>query len=223
MRRKCDLATGEIYHVFTKSIAGYTIFNRDEDFERLLQVLRYYQVTTPPRKFSDTLRMVKTENLGMKQHILEMTTKKPRLVQTIAYCIMPTHLHLVLKQLLDSGIEIYMGRILNSYAKYFNALHSRKGPLWEGRFQNVRVESDEQLIHLTRYIHLNPVTAHLKDQPEEWTASSYHEYLASIPAERCLCDFERLMDIKPEKYRLFVKKQISYQRELAKIKKLLLE
>ncbi len=223
MRRKCGLVTGEIYHVFTKSIAGYTVFNREEDFGRILEVFRYYQVEKPPRKFCDTLRMVKTEKLGLKEHVLKITDQKPRLVQIIAYCVMPTHLHFILKQLRDGGIETYMRKILNSYARYFNALHQRKGPLWEGRFQNVRVETDEQMAHLTRYIHLNPVTAHLIESPENWPVSSYSEYLEEMPCEKCLCEFKGLINMKPEAYRKFVENQISYQRELAKIKALLLD
>jgi putative transposase len=223
MRRKVNLATGEIYHVFTKSIAGYTVFNRDEDFERFLQVLRYYQAATPSRKFSDMLRLAKTENHGVEKHLQKIVSEEPQLVQIIAYCIMPTHLHVVLKQLQDGGVEVFMRKVLNSYAKYFNAFHKRKGPLWEGRFQGVRVESDEQLIHLTRYIHLNPVTALLAEQPEGWKASSYREYLAATPREDGLCDFHNLMDIQPEKYRQFVKDRISYQQSLARIKKMLLD
>jgi putative transposase len=79
---------------------------------------------------------------------------------------MPTHIHLVLRQLKDGGISKFMSNILNSYSRYFNIKHNRKGPLWEGRFRKVLVGSDEQLLHLTRYVHLNPVTACLVDKPK---------------------------------------------------------
>lgn len=223
MQRECKLVTGEIYHVFTKSIAGYTVFNRKEDFDRVLQVFRYYQIDSPPRKFSDTFRMVKTQNLGLEEHILEITEKKLRMVQMIAYCVMPTHLHFILKQLRDDGVETFMRKILNSYTKYFNALHGRKGPLWERRFQNVRVETNEQLFHLSRYVHLNPVTAYLTEKAENWEASSYLEYLDGVVLEKCLCDFRGLIDMDSGAYRQFVEDGMSYQRELANIKNLLLD
>ncbi len=78
---------------------------------------------------------------------------------------MPTHIHLILKQLKEDGISAYMSKILNSYTCYFNRRTKRKGPLWESRFKRVEVTSDEQLLHLTRYIHLNPVTAHIVEEP----------------------------------------------------------
>ena len=61
-------------------------------------------------------------------------------VEIIAYCIMPTHFHLVVKQLKEDGISFFIQQILNSYSRYFNIKTKRKGPLWEGRFQNVIIE-----------------------------------------------------------------------------------
>ena len=80
-----------------------------------------------------------------------------------------------------------MGDILNSYSRYFNTKQKRKGPLWEGRFENVLIKTDEQLLHLTRYIHLNPVTAYLVDQAKDWQASSYNEYLENSDFNECIC------------------------------------
>ena len=70
-----------------------------------------------------------------------------------------------------------MRRLLNSYTRYFNEKIKRKGPLWEGRFKKVLVNSDEQLLHLTRYVHLNPVSAGIVEKPEDWPCSSYREYI----------------------------------------------
>jgi putative transposase len=116
-----------------------------------------------------------------------------------------------------------MSTILNSYTRYFNTKHKRKGPLWESRFKSVLVETDEQLLHLTRYIHLNPVTAFLVDKPEEWKASSYNEYLLKVSGSDRTCNYDGILDIEPSSYRKFVEDRISYQRELAKIKELLIE
>ncbi|MBI3093157.1 MAG: hypothetical protein HYZ02_02910, partial [Candidatus Levybacteria bacterium] len=44
-----------------------------------------------------------------------------------------------------------------SYTRYFNTLNERVGPLFQGVFKSVHVETDEQLLHLSRYIHLNPL------------------------------------------------------------------
>jgi putative transposase len=214
--RKDILAIGEVYHVFNKSIADFKIFNNDFEFLRMFAAIRYYQIEKPPLKFSKFVRKHK-ENLSNFLH------DKEKIVQIIAYCLMPTHIHLILKQLKENGISIFMSNILNSYARYFNVKYKRKGPLWEGRFKNVLVDSDEQLLHLTRYIHLNPVTNYLVNAPEEWLVSSYKEYLSKVEDNDKTCEYDDILNIDPSSYKEFVVDFISYERELSKIKKLLIE
>ena len=95
------------------------------------------------------------------------------LVKVVAYCIMPTHFHMILKQILPDGITNYLGRLLNGYSRYFNVKHHRTGPLWAGRFKNCLIFSNDHLLHLTRYIHLNPTLAGMVKDPVEWKFSSY--------------------------------------------------
>ena len=116
-----------------------------------------------------------------------------------------------------------MQKVLNSYSTYFNIAHNRKGPLWESRFKNVLVESDEQINHLVRYTHLNPTTANLVNRPEDWSHSSYREYLGRVADSQKMCQFDDVSDIKLSLYRKFVNDQISYQRGLAKIKNLIMD
>ncbi len=215
------LVTGEVYHIFNKSIAEYKIFNDSSDFSRLIEALRYYQREKKILSFSHLNRSQKRLARYLKNE--RAISKDRKLVEIIAYCLMPTHIHLILKQLEDKGISTFMSNILNSYSRYFNIKHRRKGPLWEGRFKRILVESDEYLIHLTRYLHLNPVTAHLVDMPEKWLYCSYNEYLSNSSLDSCLCKYDDVLDIKPASYKEFVEDRISYQRELAKIKNLLLE
>jgi len=206
----------EIYHVVNKSIAGFKIFNSDSEFSRMIDTICYYQKEHPQVKFS---KFIKENPRGKNHESLE----REKLVEIVAYCIMPTHLHLLLKQLKENGISIFTGNVLNSYTRYFNIKHRRKGPLWEGRSKKILVETEEQLLHLTRYIHLNPVTAYLVGKPEEWLASSYREYLLCIHEEDKICNYKDMLDISPSYYRKFVEEGIFYQKELANIKKLIYE
>ncbi|MBU2265406.1 MAG: hypothetical protein KJ977_00005, partial [Candidatus Omnitrophica bacterium] len=121
------------------------------------------------------------------------------------------------------GISIFMGNVLNSYSRYFNIKHKRKGPLWQGRFRNALIANDEQLLHLTRYIHLNPVTAYLVDRPEQWFFSSYEEFTNNTEKLNKLCRYEDILDIHSKEYKKFVEGAISYQRELAQSKHLLFD
>lgn len=223
MRRKEKLVVGKVYHIYNKSIADFKIFNKDSEFLKMRNTIRYYQMENMPLAFFHFVEMGKVKKEGFNEHFISVSQGKEKLAQIIAYCIMPTHLHLILKQLKQNGISIFMGNVLNSYSRYFNTRHKRKGPLWEGKFKNILVKTDEQLLHLTRYIHLNPVTAYLVDKPEDWTMSSYKEYLLEINEDDRICKYDDILDIKPSSYKEFVEDRISYQRELAKIKDLLLE
>ena len=217
-KRRDFLAVDEVYHVFNRSIAGFKIFNNTFEFSRMMAIIRYYQNGKPPIKFSRFIKLLPVENRNYNK---TNPSDKEKLVEIIAYCLMPTHLHLILKQLRKNGISTFMRYILNSYTRYFNIKHNRKGPLWEGRFRRILVETDEQLLHLTRYIHLNPVTANLIDRPEKWIVSSYQEYLSS--SDDRICEYENVLDIKPNSYRKFVEDRVVYQKELARIKDLIIE
>lgn len=223
MRRKEELATGEIYHIFNKSIADFKIFNNDIEYSRMKDIIRYYQVERMPIRFSQFIMLGKVKEEGFSSHFITVSQGKEKLVQIIAYCIMPTHIHLILKQLKEKGISIFVGNILNSYSRYFNTKHERKGPLWESKFKNVLVETDEQLLHLTRYVHLNPATAFLVDKPELWPASSYREYLLEINEVDRICKYDDILDIKSIFYSKFIEERIPEQRELALIKELFLD
>ena len=206
---------GMIYHVFTKSIEGLRIFSDPLEYWRMQQCLWYYRVAALKMSLSQFILV------GNESIVDEIVCSKrdERLVDIIAYCLMPNHLHLILIAICKEGITKYMAKILNSYSRYFNIKHDRKGPLWQSRFKRVEVVSDEQLQHLTRYVHLNPVTAHLVNKPEDWSASSYHEYLGNVEDRKRICTFEDFIDVDIEEYRTFVKTGIVYQREMAKLKK----
>ncbi len=215
------LVVGEVYHIFNKSIAKFNIFNNEPEFSRMIQVMRYYRKENPSMKFSKFIKSSKVKLNNIYRYV--SFSDKEKLVEIIAYCLMPTHIHIILKQLKESGISIFMKNIFDSYTRYFNVKHKRKGPLWEGRFKNILIRTDEQLLHLIRYIHLNPVTAYLVSEPEKWQASSHLEYLLEIDNKDRICKYDGILDINPISYNKFVKDRICYQRELAKIKGLLIE
>jgi putative transposase len=158
-----------IYHVFNKSIAKFKIFPNHSFYVRFLELITYYK-NNPFIKFSEY------KKLKNKLKSANCKNNDP-IVQIIAYCIMPTHFHLVIYEKENKALSHYMRRILDSYTRYFNKKTKRQGPLWVGKFKKVLVTSDEQLLHLTRYVHLNPVSAGLVEKPEDWPYSSYREYI----------------------------------------------
>jgi len=95
----------------------------------------------------------------------------------IAYCLMPNHYHFLLEQKSNQPISTFVSVLYNAYVQKVNQLWGRRGPLFRGCFRHVLVEREEYLIHLCRYIHLNPVEAGIVQNPEEWPYSNYLEWI----------------------------------------------
>jgi putative transposase len=91
------------------------------------------------------------------------------------------------------------------------------------QIQNVLVKTEEQLLHLSRYIHLNPTSASLVKKVGDWAFSSYKEYLLQAKDAEKICKYNDLLNIQPRNYEQFVEARLDYQRELSKIKNLILE
>jgi len=210
-RRKVPLANNELYHICSKSIANFIIFNSREEFERFLRTIKFYNEETPLCKFCefDNLRNKQTPGI-----FIQSADNSKKLVTIIAYCVMPTHFHFILERLKDGGITKFVNAVLKSYSRYFNLKHNRKGPLWQNRFSNVLIENDEQFMHIHRYIHINPVKAHLVDDPKDWPYSSYKEYAGLSGENDRFCDFSNYFNMDAVSYTKFVKDEIDYQRNL---------
>src|SRR3972149_1117232 len=95
-------------------------------------------------------------------------------LELLSYCLMPNHFHLLVKQVAKTSMESFIHSLLLRYSMYFNKKYDRVGPLFQGRFKGVLIDNDSYLLHLTRYIHLNP-SEYVKDLSAAY--SSYAEYL----------------------------------------------
>ncbi|MCX6143996.1 MAG: transposase [Ignavibacteriales bacterium] len=94
-----------------------------------------------------------------------------------AYCLLPNHYHILFRLRRNIDYSIRMQHFSISYAKSLNNWSARVGHVFQGRFKAKLVGSTEYLLHLRRYIHLNPVLARLVRTPEDWQFSSYRDYL----------------------------------------------
>jgi len=221
--RAFPLATNEIYHIINKGVASQPTFLESKNYQRAVECLRYYQSKKPPIKYS---RFLTLSNKRRGELFETLKKEKEFLVEIIAYCFMPNHFHLLVKQLTDNGISKFASNFTNSYTRYFNTKNERKGPLFQGRFKAKKIDTEEQLLHVARYIHLNPfssfVAKSLKDL-ETYPHSSFPEYLNNDLSG--FCSKEMIMNSfkNIETYKKFVFDQAHYQRELDKIKDLVLE
>ncbi len=101
----------------------------------------------------------------------------PEFIDMVAYCLMPTHYHLMVYLKTDELSSKIMQPFTISYTKAVNRQQERTGPVFEGRFKALLIDKDEYLLHLSRYIHLNPVIAGRVEYPAEWMFSSYRDYI----------------------------------------------
>ena len=135
---------------------------------------------------------------------------------------MPNHYHFTLRQEAEDGIKNFIQRLCGSYAHYFNKKYDVNGALFSGNFKAVRISDERQLLHLSRYIHLNPVTDYIVNKPEDYKYSSYIQYLHKEKSN--LIDPTLILDILgKQSYQKFVLDRVGYQRDLSRIKQLILD
>ena len=219
--RKIPVVNGEIYHIYNRSNGQQEIFLSAKDYQRAMDVFSFYLYGKPSLRFSFYNRLPKDQ----KSKFLEDLYSNKKVVDVIAFCLMPNHFHFLLRGLNGRGINQFISNFQNSYAKYFNIKSTRSGSLFQQNFRAVRIESDEQLIHVSRYIHLNPITSYLvrtMEELENYRWSSYPDYIRKgktyIRKDIVLDHFRSIAD-----YKQFMANQVDYQRKLDRIKHLLLE
>ena len=220
--RKTPLVAGQFYHVFNRSIARLPIFKNKRDYERMMRTINYYRYPNPPLRFSffDRLPADKKEDF-----LKDLKDTKIPMVEIISYCLMPNHFHFLLRPLTDFGVSHFVRDIQHSYSKYFNTKNDRSGSLFQGMFKAVLIETDEQFIHVSRYIHLNPVSSYLIEinalRSYPWSSFKDLENFA----DSTFVNFQPIMEHYKTAgaYRRFVFDQADYQRALEKIKHLTIE
>lgn len=221
--RNDPLVDGEIYHIVNRGVASMPIFINDRHYQRALETIFYYQHKNPPFRYSYFSRQTQSAKTEL---ILKLNGDKEYSVEIICYCLMPNHIHLLLKQITNNGISEFMRKFSDSYTRYFNVKNKRLGPIFQGPFKSVRVETEQQLLHVSRYIHLNPyssgITKSIKDL-QQYPYSSLPEYLGKTNYSFCQKDIILNYFKKPGSCEQFVVDQADYQRELEIIKHLLLE
>lgn len=220
--RKQVLATNEIYHVLNRGVASQPIFNSVRDRRRFLDLVDFYRFADPLMSFSSYLKLEKEVR---DRYITNLREQGKTKIEIFSYCLMPNHFHFLLRQVVEEGILKTLSNVQNAYAKYINLKNRRAGPLFQSRFRAVRVETDEVFLHVSRYIHLNPSTAYIVNAGSldsyEW--SSYPEYLGHRVPRFINREDVLKMSGGIDNYKKFVFNQLDYQRELDKIKHLVLE
>ena len=149
------------YHVYNRGVESRDIFSDNQDYKTFLSYTKRYLTKTAQNEVQPRWRSDVVDKL-----------------QLVSYCLMSNHFHLLLKQKTTDGMTIFMKTLMNSYVKYFNQKYKRVGGLFQGVFKAVQIIEEPYLLHLTRYIHLNPldVNGMTFDRLENYYCS-YGEYI----------------------------------------------
>ena len=122
----------------------------------------------------------------------------------IAYSLMPTHYHFLVRQNGEKPAGLLPQRVFNSYTKAYNKRYQQSGTLFEHRYQAKHVANEKYLLHLCRYIHANPVKDGIVDGLDEWPYSNYLEWIGARDGRLFDREFLDAYVETPEDYSTFV-------------------
>lgn len=154
--RKITFVEDQYYHVFNRGVDKRSIFKDTKDIQYFLNRLADLNIDDSGTKFT-TQRF---KRKGEKIHFLD----QQKLVSIVAYCLLPNHYHLILKQESENGISKFMQKLGTSHTMYFNAKYKRSGSLFQGKFKANMIDGDFGLPVLSVYVNLNYI--HHKINPK---------------------------------------------------------
>jgi len=186
-KRKIPIISGQLYHIYNTTIDGNHAFSHKYHFQKAIEGIWYYRYQKPPIR----LAYFKNLNPQAKDQYLTQLRSTPLLVDIVAFVFMPDHFHLIIKQLTDGGTSRFMANMQNSYTRYVNAHKNQLGPVFSRQFQALPINSKEDLLYLSKYIHLKPMThGRIKDLNAlyNYPWSSLPEYLETKPEMLRFCN-----------------------------------
>lgn len=127
---------GDYYHLYNRGVEKRRVFMDSRDYRTFIGFPRLYLL--PPDPWT-------------KRH-KDLSEQ----VELAAYCLMPNHFHLLVRQIHERGIEMFMRCLATAYVGYFNRRHRRVGSLFQDSYKAVRIRNEVQLFQVEQYIHANP-------------------------------------------------------------------
>lgn len=166
--RKTYVESG-YYHIYNRGVEKRIIFLDKQDYSVFLSYLKGYLLPKDEKALHECLS---DPNISSRERdkvlkLLSLNNFHNEII-LLAYCLMPNHFHFFVKQKSMGSIDKFMNSLATRYTMYFNRKYRRVGSLCQGVYRAVLISSDEQFIHLSRYIHKQA----LPHQP-----SSYNDYL----------------------------------------------
>ena len=163
------------YHLYARGLDKMSLFKSQKDYKYFELLLEKYL----------TYGYIDKRKYGNYEVLVTINSAYEH-IELNCYTLMPNHFHLLCKTKTDTGITILMQRVLSVYSKYFNKKYKRRGTILEGSYRAVLIETERQLVHVSRYIHLNPLKDGLVKRTSDYAFSSYKNYLMNDSSKKWL-------------------------------------
>lgn len=148
-----EYVSGSYYHIYNRGVNKNNIFHDRQDRIVFLGLIKRY--------LGDDLE---------KKPNREPYPNYQKEIQLLAFCLMNNHFHFFVYQESESAITDFMKSLSVAYSMYFNKRYRRVGAVFQQRYRAVRITSDAQLLHVSRYIHMNPRNY----DTYEWSSLPYY-------------------------------------------------
>jgi len=146
---------GRIYHLINRGVDQRNIFLKNQDYQRFILGLEFFN----SRDAANIWELIVRE--GGEDAVYDRLRRqrekeKDFLVEILAFVLMPSHFHFIVREITEAGITAFMRKI-GGYVSYFNKQNQRVGTLFQGRYRSVEIKDDSQLSAVFNYVHTNPV------------------------------------------------------------------
>ena len=206
------------YHIYNRGTERRDVFISGSDYDRFISLLY----------LANNQQLLHRSNYqGRTLPELLALTRGETLVDVCAYCLMPNHFHLLVREHTENGISKFMQKLMTGYTMYFNKLHERTGALFQSKFKARDANDDSYLRYLISYIHLNPVklveplwkekgisdTDAVKEYLASYIRSSYLDFMGVARAEGKILNMAVLPDYfaVPHDFETSVNEWLDYQ------------
>jgi putative transposase len=162
MERKAPFMVGEHYHLYTRGVEKRSVFLNDADYLRFTLLLLVANA-------KEKIHLANLNSMPQGESLRRFTEKlenREKLVDILAYCLMPNHIHLVVTEREENGISKFMLKLMTGYSMYFNIKYDRSGPLFTRPFRSSHIDSDPYFRWLFAYVQLNPLDIFQPDWKE---------------------------------------------------------
>lgn len=209
---------GGYYHIYNKTIDDKRPFESERNCKIFLHMMWFYRNDEHKISHSKFLDLTPEAQAMWIPHINNQENSR---VEVLAYCLMPTHYHILIKEKKKGGISTYLSKLQNAFTRYYNLKNRRAGQMFRGHFKSKPLSSGELVKHVARYIHLNPYSSGLVNtlrKNKEYPWSSLKELFApeALVSSQITSRSELLkfFDENIERYLKFLDDQADYQRTL---------